>query len=114
MAQKDIFNQSYDSVEYLAQGFFGIVASVKCRGKNEPRAIKLLESNDSTVMREINLLAQEQFHHDNIIRYYGSWIVETAGLDQDWRSVLQIKYRNRIPAIMMAIELELCRGKNYF
>ena len=98
MAQQDMFNQRYASVDYVAQGSFGVIASVTCSDTGGSRAIKLLDSNDPTVMNEIKLLYQPKFHHENKIRYYetGSskldrrnWIVETGFLSEDWKSFLK-------------------------
>lgn len=93
MAQQEFFNERYEHADY-----------------EESRAIKLLDSNDPTVMNEIKLLCDPKYKHDNIIQYYGSRIVETTFLDQEWKKFLAQKYRQRIPAVMIAIELELRKG----
>lgn len=111
MALQDIFNERYRSVDFVGQGSFGVIASVKCIQTNESRAIKLVDSNDPSVVNEINLLSEEKYHHESIIRYYRSWLGETDNLDELWQNVLRQKFRRRFPHIMIAIELELCQGK---
>lgn len=111
MDLQDIFNERYRSADFIGQGSFGVIASVKCTQTNESRAIKLVDSNDPSVVNEINLLSKEKYHHESIIRYYRSWLGETEKLDRLWQNVLRQKFRRGFPHIMIAIELELCQGK---
>lgn len=111
MAQQGVFNQRFKSPQYIAQGSFGVIASVTSPSSKEERAIKLIENNDRYVMNEINLLCRPEYHHENIINYYGSWIVKIEFLNPEWKNVLKKKYQKRIPRMgMTAIELELCKG----
>ena len=111
MAQQAIFNDRYEFVKYLGQGSFGVVVSVKCRGTNDARAIKLVDTNDPSVLDEVKLHCDSKFIHENIVQYFGSWIVETGSLNPQWMASLAKKYPRRPPTLMVAIELELCQGQ---
>ena len=111
MASNDTLDEKYQAAEFVGQGTFGVIASVTCRQTGDSRAIKLVDCNDPSLVNEINLLSQPDYHHESIIRYYGSWLVETDTFDASWKSVLTQKYRRGYPRMMIAIELELCNGE---
>lgn len=110
---QEIFLSKFKSVEYVGRGTFGAVASVTCIESGEPRAIKLVNSNDPKVIQEVQMLNNLDKCHDSIVKYYGTWIGSTDSLDTAWQLVLKPKYgkSRSFPRVMIAIELELCDGR---
>lgn len=112
MAKQNILTTSYESVQPIGHGSFGVVASVICKESKICRAVKLVDSTDKELVREINLLLKPGYHHDSVIRCYGQWQVETGSLGPDWDKVLEQKYRRfPVPSVMTALEFDLCVGK---
>lgn len=110
MSLQEIFSLKFQSVDFVGQGSFGVIASVTCTDSGEARAIKLVDCNDPSVMNEVKLLSEEKYHHGSIVRYFGTWKGDTDTLDVAWRSVLRHKFKS-FPHEMIAIELELCDGE---
>lgn len=87
MELQDIFNPKFQSVNFVGKGSFGVIASVTCINNGESRAIKLVDSSDRNVIREIDHLTHQQ--HVSIVRYFGTSIGSTHTLDDEWQYVLQ-------------------------
>ena len=105
----DLFNDKYARIrkEYVTEEYK--YASVDCRDTNERREIELLSSNDSRVQEQINLLLGElKPKHENIIRCFGIWRLETELLSQEWKKNFGELISKE--SELYAIETELCLG----
>lgn len=96
-------------------GAFGIVVQTKVSrdGSNEKedRAVKLLEIEDESVMREM-VCQLKLLDHPNIVRYYDHWIEDTAGWKGKWKELILERYpASEERPQMFIIELELCAGE---
>ncbi|XP_038664788.1 interferon-induced, double-stranded RNA-activated protein kinase-like [Scyliorhinus canicula] len=87
--------RSFDEIQRIGKGSFGSVYEVKHKIDNHTYAVKCVQMtkdmDEKTITKEARTLAK--FSHQNIIRYYSSWI--------DTSSSREMKY--------LCIQMELCK-----
>lgn len=122
LQHNNLLNQLYTNVIFLGGGGFGFVASATRRIinadgtiSNVRRAVKLVHVDDyNRVFREIEYMMGEHVH-SHIVKCYGSYIVERKTLNHEWQDLFKRPNDpNQLPTMILAIELELCPGKEQF
>lgn len=109
MSLQEFFGPNFEAVKFVGQGSYGVIASVTCKNTGDSRAIKLVSSDNRNALREIEHLIE--LNHNCVVKYFRAGIGSIDNLDDEWMDVLEQKYADQIPRLMIAIELELCNGK---
>ena len=120
--QIEIYNSRYyndfEEIKKIASGGYGVVYEVRHKIDGMRYAIKKIpigwidECNYSKIVNEVKYLAS--FNHDNIVRYYSSW-VEYIDIDSDdiqdiidsSQDTSLIQYNGKIQ--VMFVQMELCK-----
>lgn len=105
----------FRSPEFVGMGSFGVVAKVSvwnnATNQLESRAMKMVANNDPKAMNEVEKLLSNQ--HDNLVRCFGSLLINPSTLSPEWKQILQHMYKEEFPKLMIASELEYCEGDYY-
>ncbi|XP_072324294.1 interferon-induced, double-stranded RNA-activated protein kinase-like isoform X2 [Scyliorhinus torazame] len=93
--RRSFYRRSFDEIQRIGKGSFGSVYEVKHKIDYHTYAVKCVQitkdTDEETIIKEARTLAK--FSHQNIIRYYNSWI--------DTSSSREMKY--------LCIQMELCK-----
>lgn len=98
-------------MKIIGQGTFGIVVETFKKKNSRKCAIKVLNSDDISITREIDALDNERIYYMFVAKYYGSWIEETSLLEGTWNTEFKELFGSGIPERFLVMELELCQGK---
>lgn len=98
----------YEYVSFLGSGSFGVV--IKVRNKNgKMRAVKLVDSQDDTIKRELEIF--KKVHHENVVEFYGYSFEKTKNLGGPWiNDITTFLKGKKPPELYVAMVVEICEG----
>lgn len=101
---------NYIYIRFLGRGSYGVVTHVKTK-EGDDRAIKIVNGEYVSAMREASVMASTKADHKNIVKFDDYWIEETSAIASPWEKLLIEQFPERdIPRKILVMKLELCIG----